>query len=96
LRRLILLTLLLLSVVVPLQSQSGKARRAINKQEKSEKSLEKQYEKSRQVALKHRYKIQSPEVKERMKTSRKKVDQYYKQKNRPVFKDLFTRKKRKR
>jgi len=96
LRRLILLILLSLFVAIPLQSQSGKARHAIKKQERTDKSLEKQYEKSRKTALKHRYKIQSPEVKERMKASRKKVDQYHKQKNKPIFKDLFKRKKRKR
>jgi TRAP-type C4-dicarboxylate transport system substrate-binding protein len=96
LRRLILLLQLSLFIALPLHSQTGKARHAIKKQERSEKSLEKQYDKSKETALKHRYKIQSPEVKERMKTSRKKVDQYYKQKNKPVFKDLFTRKKRRR
>jgi hypothetical protein len=78
------------------QSQTGKAGRAIRKQEKAEKSLQKDYDKSRKAALKHRYNIQTPEVQSRMKASRKKVDQYYKQKNKFVFKDIFKRKKRRK
>ncbi len=85
-----------LLVTAPLQSQTGKAGRAIRKQEKTERSLDRDYEKSRKSALKHRFRIQTPEVQERMKTSRKKVDQYHRQKNKPVIKDLFNRKKRRK
>lgn len=95
-RRLLILILVSLFISVPLGSQTGKARHAIMKQARVEKSLKKDYEKSRKAAIKHRYKIQTPEVKERMKASREKVDQYHKQKNKPVFKDLFKRKKRRR
>jgi hypothetical protein len=96
LKRFLALLLVSLFLAVPLQSQTGKAGRAIKKQEKAEKSLDKDYQKSRKAALKHRFKIQTPEVQERMKASRKKVDQYYRQKNKPVFKDLFKRKKRRK
>ena len=95
-RRYLVLFLVSLFIAAPLKAQSGKAGRAIKKQEKAEKSLEREYEKSRKAALKHRYKIQTPEVQERMKASREKVDQYYKQKNKPVLKDIFKRKKRKK
>ena len=96
LRRFLIFLLVSFFVAGPLQSQPGKAGHAIKKQERAEKSLDRDYEKSRKEALKHRYKIQTPEVKERMKASREKVDQYYKQKNRPVLKDLFKRKKRRK
>jgi hypothetical protein len=95
-RRIFVLLLFSLFISAPLQSQTGQAGRAIRKQEKAEKSLQKDYDKSRKAALKHRYQIQTPEVKERMKASRKKVDQHYKQKNKPVLKDLFKRKKRRK
>jgi len=95
-RKFLFLLLLSFIVAAPLQSQTGKAARAIKKQEKSERSLERDYDKSRKAALKHRYKIQTPEVQERMKASRKKVDQYHKQKNKTTIKDLFKRKKRKK
>jgi hypothetical protein len=81
---------------MPLYSQSAKVRRVIKKQEKNEKNQKKDYEKSRKEALKHRYKIQTPEVQERMKSSREKVNKYHKNKNKPVIKDIFKRKKRKR
>jgi hypothetical protein len=96
LRRLLILILISLVISVPLNSQTGKVRHAVKKQARVEKSLKKNYEKSRKATIKHRYKIQTPEVKERMKASREKVDQYHKQKNKPVFKDLFKRKKRRR
>jgi hypothetical protein len=96
LKKLILIFQFLLIITIPLYSQTGQARKAIKKQERTEKSVERDYEKSRGKALKHRYKIQTPEVQERMKDSRKKVDQYYKQKNQLVFKDIFKRKRRKK
>jgi hypothetical protein len=96
LRRFIVLFLISIIIAAPLQAQRGKAGRAIRKQEKSEKALERDYDKSRKAALKHRFSIQTPEVQERMKASRKKADQHYKQKNKPVFKELFKRKKRRR
>jgi len=96
LKKLIIALQCLLIVTIPLYSQTGQARKAIKKQEKVEKSLKKDFEKSRKKALKHRYEIQTPEVQERMKNSRKKVDQYHKQKNKKAFKDIFNRKKRKK
>lgn len=95
-RKLLIFLLFSLFISAPLQSQTGKAGRAIRKQERVEKSIKRDYEKSRKAALKHRYQIQTPEVKERMKASRKKVDQHYKQKNKPVLKDIFKRKKRRK
>jgi hypothetical protein len=96
LKKIIFALQFLLITAIPLYSQTGKAEKAIKKQEKSEKSLQRDFEKSRKKALKHRYKIQTPEVQERMRDSRKKVDQYHKQKNKTAFKDIFKRKKRKR
>jgi hypothetical protein len=96
LRKFLIFILFSLFVTAPLQSQSSKAAHAIKKQERAEKTLERDYEKSRKAALKHRYKIQTPEVQERMKASQKKVDQFHKQKNKPVLKDLFKRKKRRK
>jgi len=96
LKKLILVLQFLLILTIPLYSQTGKARKAIKKQERVERSVERDSEKSRKKALKHRYEIQTPEVRERMKSSRKKVDQYHKQKNKTAFQDIFKRKKRKR
>lgn len=83
-------------ITIPLYSQTGKPGKAIKKQERVEKSLKKDFEKSRKKTLKHRYNIQTPEVQERMKNSKKKVEQYHKQKNKTTFKDIFKGKKRKK
>jgi hypothetical protein len=96
LKKLKLVLQFLLILTIPLYSQTGKAGKAIKKQERVEKSAIKDYEKTRKKTLKHRYNIQTPEVQERMKSSKNKVDQYHKQKNKPAFKDIFKRKKRKR
>jgi ABC-type branched-subunit amino acid transport system permease subunit len=76
LRRFLVFLLVSFFVAAPLQSQPGKAGRAIKKQERAEKSLDRDYEKSRKAALKHRYKIQTPEVKERMNTIRKRINRF--------------------
>ena len=76
-------------------SQSRKVRRAIKESEKAVERQEKNYDKSRKEALKHRYDIQTKEVKERMKKSKKKSDRYNRSRREPFYKDLFNRKKRK-
>jgi hypothetical protein len=96
LKKLIIALQFLLIIAIPLYSQTGKAGKAIKKEKKVEKTVQIDYEKNRKEALTHRYKIQTPEVQKRMKNSRKKVDQYHKQKNKTTFKDIFNRLKRKR
>jgi len=92
----LILGILIVSIpVFPVYSQSRKVRRAIKKSEKAEERQDKNYDKSRKEALKHRYDIQTREVQERMKKSKKRADRYNKSKREPFYKDLFNKKKRK-
>jgi hypothetical protein len=81
--------------VFSVYSQSRKAKRAIKKSEKAVARQENNYDKSRKDAIKHRYDIQTKEVKERMKNSKKRSDRYNRSRREPFYKDLFDKKKRK-
>lgn len=91
----LILGILIFSIpVFPVYSQSRKVKKAIRKSEKAEENTQRTYDKGRDDALKHRYDIQSKEVKKRMKESKKKADQYYKSNREPFYKELFNRKKK--
>lgn len=94
-KKLILAILIISIPVFPVYSQSRKVRKAIKKSEKAVERSDRNYEKSRREALEHRYDIQTKEVKERMKESKKRADRYNKSRREPFYKDLFNRKKRK-
>jgi hypothetical protein len=94
--RVFLLAFLLLQPVVSLQSQTKKVKKAERRQEQLKQKEKRDYEKRRKAVLKHRQDIQTKEVQERMKATRKKSEQYNKGKKEPFYKDLFNRKKKKR
>jgi hypothetical protein len=56
----------------------------------------KDYEKRRKEAVKQRYSIQTQEVQDRMKESKKKADNFNKSKKDPFFKELFKKKRKKK
>lgn len=94
--RAFLFLFLLLQPFASLQAQTKKVRQAERRQEKLRQREKKEYEKERKAVLKYRYDIQTKEVQARMKETKKKSDHYNKGKKEPFFKDLFTRKKKKR
>lgn len=82
--------------LVRVEAQSRKVRKAERKYEQMQKEETKDYEKRRKAALKHRYDIQTPEVKDRMKETEKRSKKYGRKQKDPFFRDLFDRKKKKR
>ncbi len=59
-----------------------------------ERKESRDYEKRRKAALKHRYKIQTKEVRDRMKESEKKAKKYNRALRDPFYKDLFSKRRR--
>jgi uncharacterized protein YlxW (UPF0749 family) len=96
LTKVFLLAFLLLQPLISLQSQTRKVKKAERRQEQLERKEKKEYEKRRKAVLKQRYDIQTKEVQDRMKATRKRSEQYNKGKKEPFYKDLFHRKKKKR
>ena len=94
--RIFLFLFLLLQPLASLQAQTKKVRQAERRQEQLKKKEKKEYEQRRQEALKHRHDIQTKEVQERMKETKKRSDHYNKGKKEPFYKDLFNRKKKRR
>ena len=88
--------LFLLLSVYPLQAQTRKVRQAERKQEQLDKQYKKEYEKRRKATLKHRYNIQTKEVRERMKQTEMRSAKYGRKKKDPFYKDLFNRKKKRK
>lgn len=90
--------LLLIAIIIPLaliaQQPSRQVRNAVKKSEKVEGRQKKSYENARKKELKRRHTIQTKEVQERMKQSKKVANKNNKKKKEPFLKRLF-RKRRK-
>ena len=86
----IILLLFLLQPVTSLQAQTRKVKQAQRRQEQLKEKNK------RKATLKHRHDIQTKEVQDRMKQTRKRSEQYNRGKKEPFFKDLFKRKKKRR
>lgn len=91
-----IIILLLLLSVYPLQAQTRKVRQAERKQEQLVKQDKKEYEKRRKATLKHRYNIQTKEVRERMKQTEMRSAKYGRKKKDPFYKNLFNKKKKRK
>ena len=91
----ILILFLVLLPVLPLRGQPRTERRVERREASLERKERKDYEKRRKEALKHRYSIQTKEVQERMKESRKKAERFNKSKREPFFRTLFQKKRKK-
>ena len=78
------------------QAQSRKVKQAERRSEKLQKQEQKDYDRRRKAALKHRYEIQTPEVKERMKETEKRSGKYGRKQKEPFYKDIFNRKKKRK
>jgi Ni/Co efflux regulator RcnB len=78
------------------QKQSRKVRKAVHQTEKKELQMKRAYEKARKKEIKHRQKIQNPEVQKRMKQSKKDANLYNKKIKRkdPFLKRLFRKRRR--
>ncbi len=73
------------------QRKSRTVIKAENRVEQADSKREKAYEKERKDGLKHQYEIQTKEVQDRMKQSRKNAEKFNRQmrKREPFFKRLF-------
>ena len=73
------------------QRKSSTVIKAENKIERADNKREKAYEKEKKDELKHHYEIQTKEVQERMKQSRKNAEKFNRQMRRrdPFYKRLF-------
>jgi len=91
-----LLAFLILLASGSLHGQTRSVKKAIRQSEQQEKKEKKDYDRRRKAALKHRYSIQSKEVQERMKESKKKADRFNKGSKEPFYRGLFKKKKKKR
>ena len=93
--KIIILSLILLPVLhVPGQPRDE---RKIERREAAlERKERRDYKKRREAVLKHRYSIQTKEVQERMKESKKKADRFNKLGDKPFYKNLFKKMKRKK
>lgn len=79
-----------------LSAQSRKVMKAERKAEKVKEQQKKDFEKARKKELKHRWEIQSPKTKERMKETRKDADQFnnrMRKNHEPFWKKIFRRKR---
>ena len=94
--RIFLLLFLMLQPVATLQAQTKRVKQAERRQEQLKQKEKRLYEKKRKAALKHRQDIQTREVQDRMKETKKRSDQYNKGKKEPFYKDLFNRKKKRK
>jgi cell division protein FtsL len=78
------------------EAQSRKVKQAERNYQQQLKKEQKDYDKRRKAALKHRYSIQSKEVKERMKETEKRSKKYGRKKKDPFYKNIFKRKRKRR
>ncbi|HDJ33442.1 MAG TPA: hypothetical protein ENF21_05020 [Bacteroidetes bacterium] len=92
----VLLLLLMLPACFSTQHQSRKVRQAVKNAERVEERQKKAYEKARKKEIKRRFNMQTPEVQERMKESRKKAREFNRQNREPFFKRILKKLKLKR
>jgi hypothetical protein len=76
------------------QQPSKQVRNAVKKAEKVEEHQKKSYAKARKKELKRRNNIQTKEVQDRMKQSRKEANINNKRKKEPFLKRLFRKRRR--
>lgn len=76
------------------QAQSRKAEREQKNYDKLVEKDRRAYEKRRKETIKHRYEIQSPEVKDRMKATEQRSRLYGRKQKEPFLKELFKRGKK--
>ena len=80
---------------LPMEGQPRTVKRVERLEAKKARKERKDYEKRRKATVKHRYDIQTKEVKERMKESRKKAEKFNKSSREPFLKKLFSKKRKK-
>jgi hypothetical protein len=81
---------------MPLEAQSRQEKKLQRLEEKMAWKARKDYKKRQKAAIKHRTSIQTENVQERMKLSRKKAEVFNKSKRDPFFKKLFSKKRKKK
>lgn len=79
-----------------MEGQPGTMKKIERLEARKARKEKKDYEKRRKAAVKHRYSIQTKEVQERMKLSKKKADNFNKRKKDPFFKELLRKKRKKK
>ena len=92
--RFFFLFLLLQMLPADLTGQSGKAEREQKKYDRLIEKEKKAYEKRRKETIRHRYEIQSPETKARMKEMEKRSQMYGRKRKEPFFKKWVKRDKK--
>ena len=92
----IALLFLFLLPALPMEGQPGTEKKIERLEVRKLQKEKKEYEKRRKAAVKHRYSIQTKEVQERMKESKKKADNFNKSKKEPFFEELFKKKRKKK
>ncbi|UCG27966.1 MAG: hypothetical protein JSV24_01010 [Bacteroidales bacterium] len=94
-KRLLLFTV---AIIIPLslvaQRPSRTVRKAQKKSEKTELQQKRDYEKARKQALKRRYKIQTKQVQERMKESKREANRNNRKRKDPILKRVFRKRRR--
>ena len=93
--KIIIMSLILLPVL-HVQGQPRAERKIECREAALERKERRDYKKRREAVLKHRYSIQTKEVQERMKESKKKADRFNNLGDKPFYKNLFKKKKRKK
>ena len=78
------------------QAQSGEVKRAERRQEQLINKEKKAYDKRRKATLKHRYEIQTREVRDRMKETEERSRRYGRKQKEPFYKNICNKKKRKK
>ena len=86
---------LFLLPALPMEGQPRTERKIERQEAQMKKKARKDYEKRQKAAVKHRYSIQTKEVQDRMKESKKKADKFNKGKKGSFFKKLFKKKRKK-
>ena len=88
--------LLLIFTFSGMEAQSRKVKKAERNYEQQLKQEQRDYDKKRKAALKHRNSIQTREVQERMKETEKRSRKYGRKQKEPFYKNIFNRKKKRK
>lgn len=87
------LSLFLFHPASEISAQTKNVKKAEKQAEKKKEQQKKDYEKAKKKDVKHRFEIQTPETKKRMKETRKKSNQVNSRGKDPFLKRLFHHKK---
>ena len=85
-----------LLVVTSAYGQQGKARDAMKKKEKVERSYKKAYQKARKKTIRHRREIQTQKTRDRMDAADKRAENYNREGDPGFFERVFKRKRYKK